>query len=728
MRISHKVTGLSPEGWEPMRKTFGFATLLAAGLLVSGCEGAGDLISDEGGVVVEEGKEDNFLSLKAQEYYVEGQSTIVLEESYRNASADQKLARVKKLIPLKQVVIGWFLNAYLSDKEHDQPNAQYGGFSALTKNGAYEELGIEPVDAITYKFTFRQEFGGKLDLLSRLPTQKGEDGRLYFDLKVGKISNDEMARLQTNGEWYRSAPWSSFDPAKVDASQVETQRLAVWAEPRSPDAWIDYNRLFADGKVTIGVHWGWDYHNNYHLVHSREVYDWLVARGFKSPVASYDQYARTSGPLTKTFQANGKAVVAEVSLFWGKPGTDTDPDTSAGGIQLEDDMRASFRDREVIVFSGHSGPFYGFALANWRKTDEGDLDDSKIPGLDMPKDVYQVVLAEGCDTYALGEAFRLNPNKAGAKNLDVITTTSFSNAGTAAGTQDFLTAIFGENKVHEAKTWGTVLDALEGNSYWFNTMYGVHGLDDNPHRHPYASEANLCKACQVNADCGGEAMRCTRSTAGERFCTFLCTADDGCPEGFKCMNVASGSYLASMQCVPSNQTCKVAPPKVDGPAVILNEVFASPDTGKEDANGDGAVSGVSDEFIELVNLSTAPVDLGGWTVSDSAMLRLTFPAGTTLGVGKALVVFGGGDAKKFGSLGGAVVVVATAKHLGLNNSGDKVVLKNAKGKVVDQVVYASEGGKGKSLVRERDGDPKAAWVQHPDVPQSAGLKRDGTAF
>jgi hypothetical protein len=197
------------------------------------------------------------------------------------------------------------------------------------------------------------------------------------------------------------------------------------------------------------------------LKHSEDVYDWLTRRGFDSPVDSYAEYTRTSGPLTKTVRANGKNVTAKVWLFWGKPGTDTDPDTYAGGVQLEDDMRASFKDREVVIFSGHSGPFYGFALANWRKTDEGDLDDSEIAALDMPAGVYQVVLAEGCETYALGQAFFDNPNKSDRKFLDVITTSSFSNAGSASTVTDFLTAVigngFGEESPVEATTYMELL-------------------------------------------------------------------------------------------------------------------------------------------------------------------------------------------------------------------------------------------------------------------------------
>ena len=129
---------------------------------------------EEESQIVPPGKEDNFLSDSAQEYMVEGKTTVTIEQSLAGASEEEKLARVHELIPLEHVVIGWFLNAYIVEKSSHDDNEDYGGFSGLTKNGAYEELDIVALDETTYEFTFRQEFGGKLDLLDKLPTTMGE--------------------------------------------------------------------------------------------------------------------------------------------------------------------------------------------------------------------------------------------------------------------------------------------------------------------------------------------------------------------------------------------------------------------------------------------------------------------------------------------------------------------------------------------------------------------------
>lgn len=523
---------------------------IVATLLAIGCaDGAAPPPEDvEDGFVVPEGKEDDFLSESAREFIVEGRSTVTVEEG-------AGLDRAKELISLKHVAIAWFLNQYLVDKESEDPNASYGGFGAMVKTGSYTDLEIVQKDARTFEFTFAQLIAGRTDLLRRLPLQNGT-----FTLEIGRPTNEEMARLETNAEWYREAPWSSWDPSKVPADRKESLTLSIREERRSVDAWWDYARLFADGRLTIDVHMGWDYHSAYHIKHAQALYRWLTAdKGFRSPVSSFDAYDRTSGPLTKTIDANGQSVKVEVRIFYGKPGSATDPDTDAGGKLLEDDMRESLRTRDVIVYSGHSGPFYGFALANWRKTLEGDLDDSEMLTVEMPSDRYQIVVAEGCDTYMIGEAFKQNVYKKG-KMIDVVTTTSFSNAGSPDTVIDFVARLIEVDSRgrHRPRTLRALLTDLDSNSYWFHTMYGVHGIDDNPRLHPYGKVENLCEPCARNADCGGVGNACVTVGSTGRHCAVACTDDSGCPTGYACRAVASAStrsVYASM-CVPRDLTCE----------------------------------------------------------------------------------------------------------------------------------------------------------------------------
>ena len=510
-------------------------------LLATACAGRDSGQDPEDGFIVDEGKADDFLSDTAREFVVEGRSTVTVESG-------MGLERAQQLVSLKHTSIAWFLNQYLVDKEHDETNHDYGGFSGMVKTGSYEDLAITDLGNGTWEFKFTQLIAAKDNLLQRLPVSNGR-----FSIEIGRPTNEELAEP----EWYRNAPWSSWNPATVPAEQKETLELSIREERTSSDAWWDYDRLFADGELTVDVHFGWDYHADYHLKHSRAFYSWLRGRGFSSPVGSFDAYKRTSGPLTKTIKADGRNVRVKIRIFYGKPGTDTDPSTDAGGRVLEDDVRASLADRDVIVYSGHSGPFYGFAMANWRMTAEGDFDDSEMLNAQMPADRYQIVMAEGCDTYMIGQAFKDNVHKQGL-NVDVITTTSFSDASTPLAVQDFVARLIELDTAsrHRPRTLMALLVDLDENSW--GTLYGVHGIDDDPKVHPYARLDNLCLPCTANTACGGVGNMCIGMGTSGRRCTAACTDDSGCGDGYRCKAVASSSTntIYAKACAPVDNMCQ----------------------------------------------------------------------------------------------------------------------------------------------------------------------------
>jgi hypothetical protein len=353
-----------------------------------------------------------------------------------------------------------------------------------------------------------------------------------------------MSHLVTDEEWYRQAPWDAWDPSKVSADQKEKITFTISPETKtSDDAFFAIDKLVADGTLDIDVHFGWDYHDNFHLKHSRSLFSWLVDHGFEAPVASWDDLTHTSGPFTRTVDANGRQVAVEVRIFFGKPGTATDPDTAAGGKVLEADVRSSVATRDVVIYSGHAGPFYGFSMANWNKTLEGDFDDAEMRVAPMA-DKYQIIVAEGCDTYQIGEAFLANPAKAG-RNVDVITTTSFSNAATPVTTEDFLAMLLGhdgEDRMHPTDILSLLTKLDSESSYLgFHTMYGIHGIDQDPALTPFANVDRIGEACTQNADCGGPGNLCVTMGALGKRCTADCAADAGCPASYTCKAIASAS-------------------------------------------------------------------------------------------------------------------------------------------------------------------------------------------
>lgn len=163
-----------------------------------------------------------------------------------------------------------------------------------------------------------------------------------------------------------------------------------------------------------------------------------------------------------------------------------------------------------------------------------------------------------------------------------------------------------------------------------------------------------------------------------------------------------------------------APPVPVG-RLLINEVLADPPAGY-DAGGDGVASVTADEFVELVNVGTAALDLGGATLSDATAVRGTFAAGTTLAPGAALVVFGGGAPMLAGC------ATAVFAPLQLNNGGDAVTVRAADGTVLAEMAYDTVGGMDQALVRATDGDAGAAFVLHGTLattPASPGRRTSG---
>lgn len=169
-----------------------------------------------------------------------------------------------------------------------------------------------------------------------------------------------------------------------------------------------------------------------------------------------------------------------------------------------------------------------------------------------------------------------------------------------------------------------------------------------------------------------------------------------------------------------------------GPPVVVNEFLADPPSGLAgDANSDGTRDSSADEFIEIVNVSGAALDLSGWTLADGAQLRHTFPADTVLADRCGIVVFGGGAPT--GGFGGVIVQTASSGALGLNNGGDTITLSDG-GTDLIALAYGSEGGSDESLTLDPDVTGVPPYVQHESANGSGGAafspgtRVDGTLF
>lgn len=175
--------------------------------------------------------------------------------------------------------------------------------------------------------------------------------------------------------------------------------------------------------------------------------------------------------------------------------------------------------------------------------------------------------------------------------------------------------------------------------------------------------------------------------------------------------------------------------EVNHPVLLIHEIHADPHATLGDANGDGTLDVVDDEFLEIVNTGYVPIDISGYTISDLVGVRHTFAASTIVPPREAVVVFG--DGTPTGSFGNAaangLVFTASSGTLALNNTGDTITLKTGGGTVVQAVTYGSTANNDQSLTRSPD------WTNTPFVKHtlasgsggsrySPGTKVNGAAF
>ncbi len=174
------------------------------------------------------------------------------------------------------------------------------------------------------------------------------------------------------------------------------------------------------------------------------------------------------------------------------------------------------------------------------------------------------------------------------------------------------------------------------------------------------------------------------------------------------------------------------PDPLAGPPIVINEIHADPAGDLSgDANNDGTRDSSDDEFLEIVNISGAALDLSGWTVSDGVAARHTFPAGTVIADQCSVLVFGGGA--PVGGFGGALVQTASGGALGLNNGGDSVTVSDG-ASISIGVSYGSEGGSDESITLDPDVTGIPPYVRHSAASgsdgrsYSPGTRVDGTLF
>lgn len=122
-------------------------------------------------------------------------------------------------------------------------------------------------------------------------------------------------------------------------------------------------------------------------------------------------------------------------------------------------------------------------------------------------------------------------------------------------------------------------------------------------------------------------------------------------------------------------------------AVQINEISPANETGCPD------VFGGSDDWIELVNTTAVPIDLGGYRIYDEATppADSTIPAGVTIPPRGYLLLWADGKTQGLDHL-----------VFKLGAGGDRVTLESPDAEVLDEVGWASA-------------DPDISYARSPDA-------------
>ncbi|MBO6525175.1 MAG: lamin tail domain-containing protein [Balneolaceae bacterium] len=168
----------------------------------------------------------------------------------------------------------------------------------------------------------------------------------------------------------------------------------------------------------------------------------------------------------------------------------------------------------------------------------------------------------------------------------------------------------------------------------------------------------------------------------------------------------------------------------DFPSLTINEIHFNPDAINGDANNNGNVGSVSDEFLEIINTADTTIALDQWIIADNSSDRHVIESNTNILPGRALLVFGQDSFD--GIFGGSTVQAASTNALSLNNSGDKIYIKTPANDIVTYLEYpGDESGVSITLNPDITGD---SLVSHSTADTddnslfSPGTKINGDPF
>jgi len=102
------------------------------------------------------------------------------------------------------------------------------------------------------------------------------------------------------------------------------------------------------------------------------------------------------------------------------------------------------------------------------------------------------------------------------------------------------------------------------------------------------------------------------------------------------------------------------------------------------------------------------LDISGYTVEEGAGATVVIPAGTSLNPGETLLIVGGNAMP-------ADCQLVNVTFIGLNNSGDVIILRDADGLILQQLNYGAEANVRESLALNPDGNLDGGYQLHSTI-------------
>jgi hypothetical protein len=455
----------------------------------------------------------DYRATNGKEFDVTGRAEVKLEGADTALEGDARAAKLEELARAKIDAITTALDAELWRIWPEARRQREKNIVAMIRM-ASPKRGDFMVDGNAAAFSYWAQVAGPNDLLATLPLE--QDG----DKKLTKLS--------------------------VDGADL----LLEWSEAaETADAYPRYAEMFEDGTLDIAIHVGGDHYTPRNdLNESQAIYDELVAIGLRSPVTSFADLKLDSAPFEGSLDVAGRPVAVRATLVHA----DMAPDDKLDDLVTK--FKARAKEADVVIYRGHAGTRLDYSGVVVHYEPRVAIPASDFDWLDLPSK-YQLFVFDGCETYT-GYADKLLENTAkDEKNTDIITSVNYgSSLVRGESVRALLHAMLDKTGTTAARwvprSWDSVLKRLNDQQRGpWTSIYGVHGLADNPKLSMLADPSKIGKSCRLNSECGGSDSLCVATQSG-RVCGAACTDDSACPSGSKCSAVNSQTLGPIKQCLP----------------------------------------------------------------------------------------------------------------------------------------------------------------------------------